>query len=96
MRNVIFSFIFIAAQLSASSYAKSQPVEVRTLHDEISADLKDNILSFRTKYSVDPGGGFYGSLERDGTPRYDEPKASMWNCPYHNSRMGFEIDMRLK
>ena len=30
------------------------------------------------------------------SPRYKEPKASMWNCPYHNSRMGFEIDTRLK
>ena len=41
-------------------------------------------------------GEWFRTVLEDGTPRYKEPKASMWNCPYHNSRMGFEIDTRLK
>lgn len=41
-------------------------------------------------------GEWFRTVQADGTPRYDEPKASMWNCPYHNSRMGFEIDRRLR
>ena len=41
-------------------------------------------------------GEWFRTVEEDGTPRYKEPKSSMWNCPYHNSRMGFEIETRLK
>lgn len=41
-------------------------------------------------------GEWFRTVSEKGTPRYKEAKASMWNCPYHNSRMGFEIDRRLK
>ena len=41
-------------------------------------------------------GEWFRTILEDGTPCYNEPKASMWNCPYHNSRMGFEIDRILK
>lgn len=39
-------------------------------------------------------GGWFKMLTPDGTPKR-EPKASMWNCPYHNSRMAFELSERL-
>lgn len=41
-------------------------------------------------------GEWYGSVSPDNQPDKHYPKASMWRCPYHNSRMGFEIFERLK
>lgn len=40
-------------------------------------------------------GGWYKILTDAGEPNPKEPKASLWNCPYHNSRMGFELRTRL-
>lgn len=40
-------------------------------------------------------GGWHKSVRPDGTPGR-EPKASTWNCPYHNSRMAFELMHRLE
>lgn len=40
-------------------------------------------------------GGWYKSLTEDGQPGR-EPKVSEWNCPYHNSRMAFELADRLQ
>ena len=40
-------------------------------------------------------GGWYKALARDGSPEAREPKASLWNCPYHNARVGFELRGRL-
>ena len=40
-------------------------------------------------------GGWYKGLARDGSPSR-EPKASLWNCPYHNARVGFELRTRLQ
>ena len=40
-------------------------------------------------------GGWHKGLRPDGTPS-DEPKASLWNCPYHNARVGFELRSRLQ
>lgn len=34
-------------------------------------------------------GEWFRTLREDGTPVEEEPKCGMWNCPYHNSRMGF-------
>ena len=39
-------------------------------------------------------GGWYKGLTKDATPTR-ESKASAWNCPYHNSRVGFELRTRL-
>lgn len=39
-------------------------------------------------------GGWFKGLTPDGTPTR-EPKASQWNCPYHNSRLAFEAMKRL-
>lgn len=36
-------------------------------------------------------GEWYGGLGKDGRPDFRRPKASMWKCPYHNSRMAFEL-----
>lgn len=40
-------------------------------------------------------GGWYKGLAEDGTPSR-EPKVSDWNCPYHNSRLAFELAERLE
>ena len=40
-------------------------------------------------------GGWYKGLTEDGSPAR-EPKVSEWNCPYHNSRMAFELAKRLE
>jgi mannobiose 2-epimerase len=40
-------------------------------------------------------GEWYSNVYPDGTPQKNRVKADMWRCPYHNSRMGFEILRRL-
>ena len=39
-------------------------------------------------------GEWYGSVSADGMPRKNGVKADQWRCPYHNSRMGFEVMTR--
>jgi len=41
-------------------------------------------------------GEWYSNVLPDGTPRKDRVKADQWRCPYHNSRMGFEVMRRIK
>ncbi len=41
-------------------------------------------------------GEFYWAILPDGTPDRDNDKAGFWKCPYHNSRMCFELIERLK
>ncbi|MDH6306374.1 mannose/cellobiose epimerase-like protein (N-acyl-D-glucosamine 2-epimerase family)/O-glycosyl hydrolase [Parabacteroides sp. PF5-5] len=41
-------------------------------------------------------GEWYYGLNKEGQPDKRQPKVSMWRCPYHNSRMGFEMYERLK
>ena len=52
----------------------------KALHDEIVSDLKGNILPFWMKYSVDPSGGFYGTLKRDGSPVAEAEKGVVLNA----------------
>ena len=49
----------------------------------------------RTHFIDRTHGGWYKALARDASPALREPKASLWNCPYHNARMGFELRERL-
>ncbi|MBR6370265.1 MAG: AGE family epimerase/isomerase [Bacteroidaceae bacterium] len=39
-------------------------------------------------------GGWFKYLDGQGRP-LREDKASMWNCPYHNSRVAYELNRRL-
>ncbi|MDH6358281.1 AGE family epimerase/isomerase [Parabacteroides sp. PF5-9] len=39
-------------------------------------------------------GEWYRGVMLDGSPRKSRAKADMWKCPYHNSRMGFELYVR--
>jgi len=39
-------------------------------------------------------GEWYGMVNPDGTPQKNGAKADQWRCPYHNSRMGFEVMTR--
>ncbi len=40
-------------------------------------------------------GEWYRNLTPDFKPVVNEAKGSLWNCPYHNSRVGFELADRL-
>ena len=81
MKNKLITAIGIVSLLFATNFsAYAQSGTVKVLHDEIVSDLKDNILSFWEKYSVDPAGGFYGTVERDGTPVPDAPKGGVLNA----------------
>ena len=53
---------------------------VAQLKQEIVQDLTGNILPFWAKHSPDPSGGFYGTLNFDGTPRADAMKAGILNA----------------
>lgn len=48
----------------------------------------------KTHFVDNENGGWFKSIKEDGTP-VREPKGSTWNCPYHNSRLGFELVHRL-
>jgi len=39
-------------------------------------------------------GEWYSNVYPDGTQQKDRVKADQWRCPYHNSRMGFEVMTR--
>lgn len=41
-------------------------------------------------------GEWHHYISASGEMQKKDPKGSLWNCPYHNSRMGFEIVNRLK
>ncbi|WP_167619204.1 AGE family epimerase/isomerase [Maribellus sediminis] len=49
--------------------------------------IKDNLVDTEN-------GGWYGGLDSDGQPLIGQPKVSLWKCPYHNSRMAFELLVR--
>lgn len=61
-------------------YVHGQSLSVEELRGEIVADLKNSLLPFWVEHSVDPKGGFYGSLKRDGTPIPDAPKGGVLNA----------------
>jgi mannobiose 2-epimerase len=67
----------------------------------ISGDRKFLDAAVRTwdwikEYMIDrEHGEWYGGVSPDGTPRRNGVKADQWRCPYHNSRMGFEVMTRI-
>ena len=49
----------------------------------------------RTHFIDTEGGGWFKELDASYKPLLHSPKASTWNCPYHNARMGYEALSRL-
>jgi mannobiose 2-epimerase len=47
-------------------------------------------------YLVDPKNGeWFFRVDRSGKPIWKEDKVGFWKCPYHNSRMAFEVKERV-
>jgi len=67
---------------------------------QISGDKKFLYAAVRTwewikTYMIDREyGEWYIGVNPDGTPQKNRVKADQWRCPYHNSRMGFEVMTR--
>lgn len=80
MKRLFFIFMLITIHLMFFFPTKAQSVLSKMLHDEITEDLKNNILLFWEKYSVDPTGGFYGSLSRNGNPIINASKGVVLNA----------------
>ena len=65
MKRMFSVFLLITVWLLVTPFLQAQSHVDKVLKDEITSDLKENILSFWERYSVDSSGGFYGSLGRD-------------------------------
>ena len=67
---------------------------------QISGDRKFLDAAVRTwewikTYMIDNEyGEWYGSVNANGRQMKNRVKADLWRCPYHNSRMGFELMAR--
>lgn len=60
-------------------------------------DAAVNVWSWIKNHVIDyEYGEWYGNVTPEGEPIKTSEKASMWRCPYHNSRMGFEILNRIQ
>jgi len=76
-------FLAISCLLVASSCTPKMSEEdkiVAQLKQEIVQDLTGNILSFWAKNAPDPSGGFYGTLNFDGTPKENASKGGILNA----------------
>ncbi|MBN1416569.1 MAG: AGE family epimerase/isomerase [Bacteroidales bacterium] len=48
------------------------------------------------KYLIDRNNGeWFYRVDSSGNPRWTEDKVGFWKCPYHNSRMAFEVKERI-
>ena len=73
--------IISALALFAGFNAGAQTAaEIASLESEIEADLTGNILPFWTDHTIDPAGGFYGSVGREGIGNPKAPKAGILNA----------------
>jgi mannobiose 2-epimerase len=54
------------------------------------------VWDFIERHIIDKKDGeWFWAVSRAGEPSFDKPKLSQWKCPYHNSRMCFEVSRRL-
>ena len=71
--------------------AQKDPVEA-----SINYELAEAAYDFIQSHLLDrENGEWFWSVLPDGTPDRDNDKAGFWKCPYHNSRMCFELIERL-
>ncbi|MEZ0536283.1 AGE family epimerase/isomerase [Caldicellulosiruptoraceae bacterium PP1] len=61
-------------------------------------DASINVWNFIKSKVIDNSDGYrewYNELTREGNPLTHMPKVDFWKCPYHNSRMCFEVLNRI-
>jgi len=80
MKN-LFLIIICSWVVSSCATRMSEENQIAAqLKKEIVQDLTGNILTFWATHSPDPSGGFYGTLNFDGTPREDASKGGILNA----------------
>ncbi len=72
-------------------YQREKPVE-----SNINLELTETAFHYIQAHLIDrENGEWFWSVLPDGTPDRTHDKAGFWKCPYHNSRMCFELIERL-
>ena len=77
---IAIAFLMISVSLHAQTTSHEDKIVIAQLKQEIVQDLTENILPFWANHSPDPSGGFYGTLNFDGTPKADAPKGGILNA----------------
>ena len=76
--SIIITCFFVVT--SCTTKMSEEDKIVAQLKQEIVQDLTENILPFWASQSPDPSGGFYGTLNFDGTPGAGAPKGGILNA----------------
>lgn len=77
-KKLLFS-ITLSLAVSSASFAQTNAEKAKLL-SEIESDLTENILPFWMNHTVDPSGGFYGTVSREGVGDPSAPKAGVMNA----------------
>jgi len=80
MKHLLITITYLIVASSSATAMSSEDKTVVQLKQEIVQDLTENILPFWANHSPDPSGGFYGTLNFDGTPKADAPKGGILNA----------------
>jgi len=80
MKNLLLAISFLMIATSCTTKVSQEAQMVAQLKQEIVQDLTENILPFWASKSPDPSGGFYGTLNFDGTPQADAMKGGILNA----------------
>lgn len=65
--------------------------------DEKAYVIAQQCMDYITTHLIDrKNGEWYWSVDENGNPNLKDDKAGFWKCPYHNSRMFFELLERSK
>ena len=80
MKNLYISITCLLVAVSCATRMSEEDKIAGQLRQEIVQDLTENILPFWAKHAPDPSGGFYGTLNFDGTPRANASKGGILNA----------------
>ena len=80
MKNLILAITCLMMIASCTEKTSEEDKVIAQLKREIVSDLTANILPFWVKHSPDPSGGFYGTLNFDGTPKANAMKGGILNA----------------
>ena len=80
MRNLLIAVVCCMISLSCATKKTPEDLIAEQLRQDIVKDLTENILPFWAKHAPDPAGGFYGTLNFDGTPRANAMKGGILNA----------------